>query len=250
MLVFNQEFITDNCSTCEGVNGVFTLGKENIEAQSNIKRLEGDLKQAKDTVTQHQEVADGKQTQLTEIEDRFREHCWTLANDVRNQFPVTIKSHKTKALFAAHILDQSEATVHDPDELAKLYVAAFNDQAKTYKRLTPITHELPSSDIVTQAIVSTAQTPSAQFVQKLNATDWVRQSHTTFTHHDGDPCPYCQQPLPADFEDLLASCFDDAYETNLATLRLSLRTIRVWHVKFGWQRYLLPGCRKFTPMWT
>ncbi|WP_067783114.1 AAA family ATPase [Actinomyces vulturis] len=219
VLVFNQEFITDNFSTCEGVNGVFTLGKENIEAQENIKRLEEGLKQAEETVTQHQQVAEGKETQLSALAEGFREICWSCTAQVRTQLPLAVKGKKTKALFASHVLEQSEAIEHDYSELSKLYAAAFNDQAKTYTALIPISHTLPSSDLVSEPIVSSAQTPFAQFVQNLNATDWVRQGHIAFTHHDGDPCPYCQQTLPADFEDLLASCFDDAYETNLATLK-------------------------------
>ena len=62
-----------------------------------------------------------------------------------------------------------------------------------------------------KVVASSSETPFANFIKKLNATDWVRQGHTHFAGQTDGKCLYCQQKLPVSFEDDLLKCFDAQY---------------------------------------
>ena len=137
---------------------------------------------------------------------------------VRERFPHTQEGKKQKRTFAEAIRTVTTAVERDLDELSALYDVAFDKQAATYPRLQQLTLRLPDAGIMGTAIVSTANSDFATFIEKLNAADWVRHGHNTFEPHDGDPCPFCQQRLPEGFTSRLAECFDDAYEQSIAAL--------------------------------
>ena len=45
------------------------------------------------------------------------------------------------------------------------------------------------------------------------------QGHDHYAAHTSGKCPYCQQTLPAGFEDEIAACFDAQYQQDIADLR-------------------------------
>lgn len=69
-----------------------------------------------------------------------------------------------------------------------------------------------------KVVASSSETPFANFIKKLNATDWVRQGHTHFAGQTDGKCPYCQQKLPVSFEDDLLKCFDAQYQEDIAAI--------------------------------
>ncbi len=77
---------------------------------------------------------------------------------------------------------------------------------------------LPGFDLMGKVVASSSETPFANFIKKLNATDWVRQGHTHFAGQTDGKCPYCQQKLPSTFEDDLLKCFDAQYQEDITAI--------------------------------
>jgi wobble nucleotide-excising tRNase len=48
--------------------------------------------------------------------------------------------------------------------------------------------------------------------------DWVTARHKAYHSKTEGKCPYCQKALPEDFEDQLATCYDNQYKDDLAAL--------------------------------
>lgn len=48
--------------------------------------------------------------------------------------------------------------------------------------------------------------------------DWVTARHKAYHGKTEGKCPYCQKALPEDFEDQLATCYDNQYKDDLAAL--------------------------------
>lgn len=71
-----------------------------------------------------------------------------------------------------------------------------------------------------KVIVSSSDTPFARFLKALGSTasDWVRDGHTHFSGSAGGKCPYCQQKLPANFENEIAATFDAQYQQDIRDL--------------------------------
>ena len=85
---------------------------------------------------------------------------------------------------------------------------------------------LPSCSLLEEPIVSRSESDFSRFVKALNATDWVRAGHEAFPHTKDGLCPYCQQKLPADFDEKIAACFDTQYLNDIETVKSFRDTYR------------------------
>ena len=54
-------------------------------------------------------------------------------------------------------------------------------------------------------------------IEKLDNSDWVKQGRTHFENNDG-VCPFCQQPAPPNFENLLNEYFNETYLKQIEEL--------------------------------
>lgn len=115
----------------------------------------------------------------------------------------------------------------------------------TYPLIGLVDIQLPDDHLMGAAIVNTANTDFARFIDNINAADWVRHGHATFPSNDGDPCPFCQQELPEGFTTTLVECFDDAYEQSLADLQTFADTYKAaarlaWNVPLSTTMAAIP----------
>lgn len=78
---------------------------------------------------------------------------------------------------------------------------------------------LKGLELLGQPILSSADSPFAKFIRSLGATDWVKEGHDTFSIKAKNKCPYCHQALPQDFEDQLAACFDEGYQSDINSIK-------------------------------
>ena len=131
---------------------------------------------------------------------------------------------KQKRNFAEAVLGEKTPKEHDLPELERLYGVAFDDTARAYaefKKAGATTYgSLPGKEMLDKVIVSSSDTPFARFLKALGSTasDWVRDGHTHFSGSAGGKCPYCQQKLPANFENEIAATFDAQYQQDIRDL--------------------------------
>lgn len=55
----------------------------------------------------------------------------------------------------------------------------------------------------------------------------MQQGHKQFEHHTNGICPYCQQTLPADFDEQIASCINEEYITALQRVQDLMESYRL-----------------------
>jgi wobble nucleotide-excising tRNase len=142
---------------------------------------------------------------------------------VREAFSETQTGKKQKATFADEILRTATATQHDLAALRTLYETAYDPNARTYDGFTLLggLTRLQGSGgnaLMSKVITSSGDSPFAEFIKAIGATNWIRQGHEHFANTPDGKCPYCQQTLPDDFEDDLASCFDGQYQADVDAL--------------------------------
>ncbi|WFN91128.1 AAA family ATPase [Arcanobacterium wilhelmae] len=219
VMVYDRGFVDENFSTYESLNGVFTLGKANIEAEKKLAILRQDRDEHTRVAKHHEDEASAKQAQLEQLTANFHDECWEKSKDLRDQFSETQHGRKQKRTFAEAVLTTADPKEQDLSELEALYTAAFDKQATTHPLLDLVDIQPPDDRLMGAAIVNTANTDFARFIDTINAADWVRHGNATFSTSDGDPCPFCQQELPEGFTETLVACFDDAYEQSLADLQ-------------------------------
>ena len=130
--VFNQEFISSNFAHPSNLNGVFTIGEQNLEIQNKIFE-----KTAKKLEVEHRHSycassKVSKEVAKSNLLRDFQETCWVKAKSIRDMFSQTIKGCKTKARFAERIITTQNQNTHDLHELKRLYDTAFDLSSSLY----------------------------------------------------------------------------------------------------------------------
>jgi len=221
-LVYNQDFIDENFRSYRNMKGVFTLNAKNAEIQKQIDEATDERTKAKNLLT----VASEKRGQTATAKDKlhkdFLKECWERGKSIREEFIGTMSGKGKSDPFVREILKHAPVDA-DIEELRRLYASAYSDTAKHYQRFNTVTDptvmdSLPGRDILSRAIVNSADTELASFLRNIGATEWMRQGHDTYSHEADGRCPYCGGELPADFEQTFIDSFDNRYQDNLRLL--------------------------------
>ncbi len=226
VLVFNQEFIAANLDDYGKLKGVFTLGEQNIKTQAAIaektaQRADQDKQNGENTVAKER-----KESERTTLLEAFQQQCWAKSKAIRDEFPATQEGYKRPiSKFIEHLLQITGTVQHDIGALRTLYETAFDPNAKEYSEFQPTGANTRlkgtrGNELLGKPITSSSDTPFAEFIKAINATDWVRQGHEHYAEAADGRCPYCQRKLPDGFEDEIAACFDGQYTTDINDLRL------------------------------
>lgn len=221
VLTYNTEFIDANFANYGNLAGVFTVCETNIEVQKKIENLQADRNAAEEEYGKKSELAEARKKDREGALGVLQEACWNQSKTLRTTFDAAIKGKKTKALFAGEILKISPVQ-HDEEALAKMAKTLWSGDDKQYGKFSKgkkVSYaSLSGFDLMGKVVASSSETPFANFIKKLNATDWVRQGHTHFAGQTDGKCPYCQQKLPSTFEDDLLKCFDAQYQEDITAI--------------------------------
>lgn len=224
VLVYNQDFINENFVNYGDLKGVFIFGEEDIEAKKRIAELTEEKKKKSDAKVAAGEDYKQKTAGVDAALTQFQDACFSKTADIRKRFEKCMDGKKQKRNFAEAVLGEKTPKEHDLPELERLYGVAFDDTARAYaefKKAGATTYgSLPGKEMLDKVIVSSSDTPFARFLKALGSTasDWVRDGHTHFSGSAGGKCPYCQQKLPANFENEIASTFDAQYQQDIRDL--------------------------------
>lgn len=224
VLVYNQNFISENFVSYGDLKGVFIFGEEDIEAKKRIATLTEEKKKKSDAKVTAGEEYKQKTAGVDAALTQFQDTCFSKTADIRKRFEKCMDGKKQKRNFAEAVLGEKSPKEHDLPELERLYGVAFDDTARAYaefKKAGATTYgSLPGKELLDKVIVSSSDTPFARFLKALGSTasDWVRDGHTHFSGSAGGKCPYCQQKLPANFENEIAATFDAQYQQDIRDL--------------------------------
>lgn len=223
VLVYDREFINSNIKEDEGMPGVFSISEGNIEKQKEIDvkqtQLDGLGTQYKEKKAAHGE----KEKHPAALRSTLDDACWKATSTFRSNMPLAMKNKRgSKSAFVDELLSITSPKECDVEELTALYSTAFGSDTTIYPKLKSVNsidiESIPGFELLAKAVISSADTPFADFIRAIGATDWIRQGHEKFSHTAGERCPYCSQQLPADYEQQIASCFDAQYEADRQTL--------------------------------
>lgn len=226
ILVYNQDYINRNFVNYGELQGVFIFGEKDIEAKKRIQQLTGEKKKKSEERTADLEEYKKKTTGIDTALTDFQGTCFSKTAKIRKRFEKAMDGKKQKKGFADAVLNETNPTEYDFTKLERLYDVAFDDTARAYPEFkkvetAPTYGKLSGRDLLDKVIVSSSDTPFAKFMKALGTTasDWVRDGHTHYSAAAAGKCPYCQQQLPAHFEDDIATCFDAQYQQDIRDLQ-------------------------------
>lgn len=221
-LVYNDDFIADNMRRYDNMPGVFTLSKEKGDIQDQIDAETAKKRDKTDEKEKKEKEKIENSTKLTKAFETLKDRCWDDTKDIRDTFKKAMTKKQKEPLVTA-LLDIKSPRLLDLTDFAKKYDAAYDDSAKPYDLLKTV-QDIHVSDtlgynLLHSPITSRSETEFAKFIKALKATDWVNQGHQHYVSDANGKCPFCQQKLPDSFEDDIASCFDEQYQSDIRLLQ-------------------------------
>jgi len=232
VLVYNQDFIEENFRTYDGFKGVFTISKKGVDDSHEIEVKEAQKKEYQRLANEAKEQLDKNQAELAEAYKTFSSDCFRNVKEIRETYKDQLKGFLKPDPFAQKVLNTSSIIEYDEKKLAELYKSAFDSSLEAYLYFDTFPEHaldigvVPACPLLEEPIVSRSDTEFSRFVKALNATDWVRAGHEAFPHPQDGLCPYCQQKLPADFEEKIAACFDTQYLNDIEAVKAFRDTYR------------------------
>lgn len=217
LYAYNTDYIKANLASYDNLPGVFTFNEENIQIQNQINDLTNQKEKLVEENCQLSAARNNKKDERIKIQASFEETCWSKTQTIRNDFKQTITGKLKKSTFAEEVLQDYNAVNYDLSQLKNLYNTAYSKNAVAFQKFsviedTAVLDNIASLDLIEKKIVSSSDTPFANFIKAMNSTAWVKQGMAHYHSCSDDKCPFCQQQLPSSFEDDIKACFDEQFE--------------------------------------
>jgi hypothetical protein len=153
-------------------------------------------------------------------EEAYTKTIWSMTEKVRKKYPLTQIGYTRDIKKFVKQLANTPMTPATDDECEALYRTVFGKQQPTYnKYLHVATDQVTVNDLMQLPIESRSNTEFAMFIRTLGNMDWVSAGHKAYHGKTDGKCPYCQKDLPDDFEEKLATCYDEQYKKDLGELK-------------------------------
>lgn len=233
ILVYNQSFIRENFFQSESLKGIFTLSKENKEAEikianakKEVKRIavekqtkEKDLQKEKDEISGKLKAAKNKIWEIKQNYtggDRVLEFCLE-----------GYKSDGNKLLSFVEALKKPEKRPTKTIESIKEEVQALaGENAQKYDALDKIkflSQSVESEGLFKKEIVGNENSTVSELINKLGSSDWVKDGLKYLPGEietENETCPFCQEStISKELYQRIKYYFDESYEADINSLK-------------------------------
>jgi len=231
-LVYNRDFVDKSLNQPDGIPGVFTLGEDQGDILKRIGSLEGEktkvetfLNKCK-TCLNGQDGCSGIVGNLHELEEQLKEDCWNQKIKHDETFTKIFEGFRgSKELFKKQVLSNlgNKSTLDTYDSLVDRYQKVFKDDLVIESEMSLLdsneVQKMQIDPILALVIVGRKDIDIAGLIEKLNASDWVREGYTKYFTANTSICPFCQQQTSEKIAQSLQDYFDETYTNNLNKLR-------------------------------
>lgn len=230
ILIYNREFVSEEVSNYKQLHGIYTICKGNKEKEEQIAALEKKLDDAKNKVQAAEKTAREKEDKKSALLPNLKEIIWEKTKPQRKDFDtIDLKIKKKDSFYNAMSDKELAVESHDIEVLKTTAATAFGKAKSKLEKFHRAPEQFPAVidehlHLLAESITSSSESQFAQFLTALGAVDWVKDGHHHFSQKANGKCPYCQQPLPDDFEQQLASVFDEQYKEKTRQLSLLQNT--------------------------
>lgn len=233
IIVYNQRFVKDNFYESSEIKGIFSLSKDNTDAQKAIDKAnkeKNELVENKNTKIKEREIIETEQNSADIV---IQNKVWTIKTKYSG--PTSVFDYCMAGLKGEKIklYDYISALIKNP-EPPKRTLEDIQSDIKTLKQedtqalaLLPkyeiLVEDIDGNSIFSKVIVGNGNSTISDLINELKNSDWVRQGmHFIHKISDGEnqQCPFCQQEtITSDFVNNLEIYFGGQYEKDLALLK-------------------------------
>ncbi len=232
VLVYNQQFVRDYFYESNNLKGIFTLSKQNREAEEKITAAEEAIRKLEELKNKKSDVIarttnDLSQRRLSAVESVWEiKRTYTGGDRVLEFCLEGLRGQKEK-LFShiEGIAKPAQKPERTPKDLKREAEPLVADDVSKYSLIEAISFtdpEVDSRPLLEKEIVGNKNSSVAGLINKLNNSDWVKKGldYLPEVIDDlGKPCPFCQQDtITKTLVSSIRDYFDETYQTDLDQL--------------------------------
>lgn len=205
VLVYNRTFIQDNFYNSEDVPGIFSLSKENKDAQEKIDKAQKKIEALNKQHSEYDEQLKTAGNDFKKLEGSAIEKIWKIKTDYTGGDRVLAfcldKLNRSKEKPFEYIIN-----IPKSDAKPEITIEQLKQEAQQLSTTDAIidtviqhwifdAHSYETDPIFSKIIVGNSNSSISDFIKKLNNQDWVRQGLNFIDKQPADDlkCPFCQQ---------------------------------------------------------
>ena len=240
IVVYNQSFIRDYFYEPEGINGIFTLSKENSDAKRIIDETNEKIRLLNKKKHDLEDELTKEEENHNKNKERFYKQAWEIKEkyaDSDRVLSFCLDGFKGNRKFLFQQLASLPKTDQDFDfsiEDLKKDAISLQGDVKPEERLQKINlrlNEIEESNLLSKAIVGNRDSSVATLIEELGNSDWVNQGLAYVNIEDGvGRCPFCQQET---ISELLIKHITDFFDETFENDKKAVGELEVDYEKMG-----------------
>lgn len=233
LLVYNRKFINDYFFETENLKGVFTLSKQNKDAEEKIRDAEKNIARLDSEKQAKTKEAEAQQGELARLKQIAENKCWEIKTDFYGGDRVLeycldgLKGQKEKLFgYISSLPKPAQHPSKTTDQLKKEVEALNGDSAQKHQALPTIladVAQVETNNIFQKIIIGNEDSPIADLIKHFNNSDWVKEGLNYLPNeisNDGERCPFCQQvTITKTVRENIRNYFDKTYEDDISSLK-------------------------------
>ena len=230
-LVYNKDFIDHNFNVQETIQGVFTLGEQQVETERQIESVKQEIRQLDELITNFTGTLEGKDDEIGKKEElrnlleKYRDIFWEQKVKHSAKLGGGLEGYRNdKKLFMQKVLEEAgsnQALLLSQSDLEAKAEIVFADNQTEQQKFSAISFDIliecEEDAVLQKQIIGKADVDISAMIEKLQNSDWVSQGWNYYKDNNGI-CPFCQQSTTDGLERSLSEYFDDSYAKDIQAL--------------------------------
>lgn len=233
ILVYNQKFIQENFFEPENLRGIFTLSKENKDAETNIANALKEIETLKIDEEKKSKELENEKISINQKENTAKDSVWKIKTDYSGGDRVLefcLDGYKaSKDSLYKQIIGLTKPTTKPTkniDDLKSDLQSISGDNAQKFSTLSQITfssQHLETENLFSKQIVGNENSTVSKLIKELGNSDWVKTGLLYLPKietQENSICPFCQEKTISNtLIESIKNYFDAAYETDVNILK-------------------------------
>lgn len=233
ILVYNQAFIQDTFFESENLKGIFTLSKENKEAETKIANAQKEIQKLETEKEVKARELETEESAIFQKQEVAKNSIWKIKTDYSGgdrvlEFCLEGYKGSKDSLFTyvSQFTKPTSKPTKSIDDLKNELQSISGDNAQKYSGLSQITfspQSVESETLFTKQIVGNENSTVAQLIKELGNSDWVKaglQYLPSAPTEENSTCPFCQEnTISTTLVDSIKNYFDASYESDINSLK-------------------------------
>lgn len=233
VLVYNTAFVRDHFHEADKLNGIFTVSKENAQAEKDLSSAEADFVKIRSALEKNQEKVAFEEEQSQKYRSVAEDSTWEIKSKYYGGDRVLefcLKGFVGKKSTLFDHLSSINLPVEKPSKtieaLKKESESLSGDGAQKYDSLSELSFSAGSvekNELFGTVVLGNQDSAVSGLIKNLESGDWVKEGleYLQILQAAGDEsCPFCQKKTITNaVSDSLREYFDESYERALSELK-------------------------------